>query len=134
MASAEVGGPGRLGGQDFGYWLYAEVENSGSYYRASGIDQALVQASFDMDVTDAVHIDFGGMFHDFTGNQIAGLEPADPGADRRRRLHDGTPRRPWTPMADGRISHQEFDVDGDGFTDVNPFAAGLVPGTTGVPG
>ncbi|MCY3731214.1 MAG: TonB-dependent receptor plug domain-containing protein, partial [Rhodospirillaceae bacterium] len=33
--SAEVGGPGRLGGGEFGYYLYAESEDSGSYYRAS---------------------------------------------------------------------------------------------------
>ena len=129
VVSAEVGGPARFGGQDFGYWLYAEVENSGSYYRASGIDQALVQASFDMDVTDAVHVDFGGMFHDFTGNQIAGWNRLT-----QELIDDGvyTTGRP-TPLdtnGDGRISHQEFDVDGDGFTDLNPFAAGLVPGTT----
>lgn len=129
VVSAEVGGPARFGGQDLGYWLYAEVENSDSYYRASGIDQALVQASFDMDVTDAVHVDFGGMFHDFSGNQIAGWNRLT-----QELIDDGlyTTGRP-APLdinGDGRISHQEFDVDGDGFTDLNPFAAGLVPGTT----
>lgn len=30
---------------------------------------------------------------------------------------------------DGKVSHREFDLDGDGFTDINPFAVGLVPGT-----
>ena len=43
--SAEVGGPARLGDRKFGYYLYAEREDSGSYYRDSaGLDQTLVQA------------------------------------------------------------------------------------------
>ena len=46
--SAQVGGPGRLGGRALGYYLYAESEDSGSYYRDSaGLDQSLVQASLE---------------------------------------------------------------------------------------
>ena len=36
---------------------------------------------------------------------------------------------PLDANGDGRISHQEFDVDGDGYSDLNPFALALVPGT-----
>ena len=127
--NAEIGGPGRFAGQEFGYWLYAEGESSGSYYRASGIDQGLLQASFDMDATDAVHLAFGAMFHDFTGNQIAGWNRLT-----QKLIDDGVyvtgDPSPLDANGDGLISHQEFDTDGDGFTDLNPFAAGLVPGNT----
>ena len=129
IVNAEIGGPGRLAGQDFGYWLYMELEGSGSYYRDSGIDQTLVQASFDMDVSEAMHLQFGGMFHDYTGNQIAGWNRLTQDLIDHGIYVTGSPA-PLDADGDGKVSHQEFDVDGDGFTDLNPFAAGLVPGTT----
>jgi len=129
VVNAEIGGPGRLIGQDFGYWLYAELEDSGSYYRDSSIDQTLMQASFDMDVSDSMHLQFGGMFHDYTGNQIAGWNRLTQDLIDNGIYVTGSPA-PLDANDDGKISHQEFDVDGDGFTDLNPFAAGLVPGTT----
>ena len=129
VVNAEIGGPGRLGGQHFGYWLYAEVEDSGSYYRNSGIDNTLLQASFDMSPTATIHLQFGGMFHDHTGNQIAGWNRLTQDLINDGIYVTGSPLS-LDADGDGNISHQEFDVDGDGFTDLNPFAAGLVPGTT----
>jgi len=126
--NAEVGGPGRLGGEDFGYWLYAEFEDSGSYYRASGIDQGLVQASFDMDLGNGMQLAFGGMYHDHTSNQIAGWNRLTQELIDHGVYVTGDPT-PLDADGDGLISHQEFDVDGDGFSDLNPFAAGLRPGT-----
>ena len=128
IVNAELGGPGRLAGQDFGYWLYLELEDSGSYYRNSGIDQTLVQASFDMSPTDTLHLQFGGMVHDYTGNQVAGWNRLTQDLIDHGTYVTGSPA-PLDTDGDGRISHQEFDVDGDGFADFNPFAAGLVPGT-----
>ncbi len=128
IANAEIGGPGRWAGQDFGYWLYVEREDSGSYYRKSGIDQTLVQTSFDMNVSETTHLQFGGMYHDHTGNQIAGWNRLTQDLIDHGTYVTGSPA-PLDTDGDGHISHQEFDVDGDGFTDLNPFAAGLVPGT-----
>ena len=129
VVNAEMGGPGRLGTQHFGYWLYAELEGSGSYYRNSGIDQTLLQASFDMSPTGTIHLQFGGMFHDYTGNQIARWNRLTQDLIDDGVYVTGSPA-PLDADGDGSISHQEFDVDGDGFTDLNPFAAGLVPGST----
>ena len=126
VLTAEVGGPGRLGTQDFGYWLYGLVEDSGSYYRNSDIEQTLLQASFDLDV-GAVQFQFGGMYHDFAGNQIAGWNRLTQDLVDRGLYITGSPMA-LDADGDGYISHQEFDIDGDGFTDFNPFAAGLVPG------
>ena len=128
VARAELGGPGRIGGQDFGYWLFGTVEDSGSYYRNSATDQKLLQASFDLDV-GRVQFQFGGMYHDFAGNQIAGWNRLTQALVDRGTYVTGSPRG-LDQDGDGYISHQEFDVDGDGFTDFNPFAAGLVPGTS----
>ncbi len=68
----EVGGPGKLGGKEFGYYLYAENEDSGSYYNNSSTDQSVYQASFDMQLTERSRIEFGGMYHKYEGNQVAG--------------------------------------------------------------
>ena len=129
IVNAELGGPGNLAGYDFGYWLYAELEDSGSYYRNSAIDQMLLQASFDMSPTATLHLQFGGMVHDFTGNQVAGWNRLTQDLIDHGTYVTGSPAS-LDADGDGHISHQEFDVDGDGFTDLNPFAAGLVPGTT----
>jgi len=120
VVTAEVGGPGELGGQEFGYYLYGEVENSGSYYDNSGVDQSLLQMSFDMDLKDNVRVQFGGMWHDFSGNQIAGWNRLTQDLIDHGTYVTGT-AKPLDTDGDGRISHQEFDTDGDGFTNINPF-------------
>jgi len=129
ILTAEVGGPAEIGGKSIGYYFYGELENSGSYYDNSSTDQTLLQASFDMDLNSSIRILFGGMYHDYEGNQIAGWNRLT------QELIDHGTYVTGQPIAldtdgDGSISHQEYDVDGDGFTDLNPFAAGLVPGTT----
>ena len=108
--SAVLGGPGRLGGQDFGYYLYSEFEDSGSYYRESGVEQTMLQASFDADLTDRLQVQFGGMYHDFTGNQIAGWNRLTQELVDRGTYITGQPL-PLDTDGDGLISHQEFDVD-----------------------
>ena len=138
ILTAEVGGPARLGDRDFGYYLYSEFEKSGSYYRNSGVRQSLLQASFDANASERLHLEFGGMYHEYTGNQIAGWNRLTQALVDHGIYITGQPL-PLDTDGDGLISHQEFDVDGDGFTDLNPFAAGLVPGSPeafdpGVPG
>ena len=126
VVTAEVGGPGEAFGQDFGYWLYAEVEDSDSYYRNSPTEQTILQASFDLNAGRA-QLQFGGMVHDFDGNEIGGWNRLTQDLIDHGIYVTGSPQ-PLDVDGDGYISHQEFDVDGDGFTDLNPFAAGLVPG------
>ena len=128
VVSGEVGGPGRLGGEGFGYWLYAEVEDSGSYYDNTDTEQALLQASFDIDVTASLQLQFGGMHHDYAGNQVGGWNRLSQDLIDNGTYVTGQPL-PLDVDGDGRISHGEYDVDGDGFTDFNPFVAGLSPGT-----
>ncbi|MET0497618.1 MAG: TonB-dependent receptor [Steroidobacteraceae bacterium] len=69
---AEVGGPTELAGKSMGYYLYGEFENSDSYYDNSDTRQSLYQASFDLNVNDQLRLEFGGMYQDFIGNQVAG--------------------------------------------------------------
>ena len=125
--TAEIGGMARLGDEDIGYYLYSEFENSDSYYRNNGIEQTLLQASFDTNLSERLQLQFGGMFHAYIGSQNAGWNRLTQDLVDHGIYVTGQPL-PLDADGDGRISHQEFDVDGDGFPDLNPFAAGLVPG------
>ena len=120
VVTAEVGGPAELGDQEFGYYIYGEIEDSGSYYDNSSVEQNLLQASFDADLSDNVRIQFGGMWHEYTGNQIAGWNRLTQDLIDTGTYVTGA-AEPLDTNGDGRISHQEFDTDGDGFTNLNPF-------------
>ncbi|MFL6578096.1 MAG: TonB-dependent siderophore receptor, partial [Povalibacter sp.] len=72
VITAEVGGPSELFSKPLGYYLYTEFENSGSYYDNTSTDQSIYQASFDMNLSDKSRLEFGGMYQDFKGNQVAG--------------------------------------------------------------
>lgn len=128
--TGELGGWSQVGGKDFGYYLYSELENSSSYYRDNGVEQTLIQASFDVIVNDQFDLAFGGMFHSYSGQQNAGWNRLTQDLIDHGVYLTGQPL-PLDTDGDGLISHQEFDVNGDGFSDLNPFAAGLVPGSSG---
>ncbi|WP_082699745.1 TonB-dependent siderophore receptor [Novosphingobium barchaimii] len=70
--AAELRGPGKLGTQEFGYSLYAEVENSGSYYNNMSTKQTILQGSFDTDLTPNLRLEFGGMYQNYKGQQNGG--------------------------------------------------------------
>ncbi|MEM7221251.1 MAG: TonB-dependent receptor [Pseudomonadota bacterium] len=121
VLTAEVGGPGTIGGRDFGYYLYGEVEDSGSYYDNSSVDQTLIQASFDMDVNDRLRLQWGGMYHDFKGNQVAGWNRLTQDLIDNGTYVTGQSIGLDTD-GDGSISHQEYLAQ-----NVNPFFFGLAP-------
>ncbi|MEJ0038354.1 MAG: TonB-dependent receptor [Gammaproteobacteria bacterium] len=72
IITGEVGGPATLFGKSMGYYLYAENEDSGSYYDNTATQNSVYQMSFDMNVTDTLRTEFGGMYQHFKGNQVAG--------------------------------------------------------------
>ncbi|MFT4633946.1 MAG: iron complex outermembrane receptor protein [Candidatus Pseudothioglobus sp.] len=115
IVTAEVGGPTAIAGKDVGYYLYGEIENSGSYYENSQTDQTLLQASFDMDFSDNTRLQFGGMYHKYEGNQVAGWNRLTQELIDTGTYVTGSPL-PLDTSGDGLISHQEYDVAG-----INPF-------------
>lgn len=107
VLTAEVGGPATVGDKELGYYLYGEVENSGSYYDNSATDQSVIQASFNIDASDSLRFEFGGMYHDYDGNQIAGWNRLT-----QDLVDDGTyitgTAQPLDTDGDGVISHEEY--------------------------
>ncbi|OFC72385.1 TonB-dependent siderophore receptor [Alteromonas confluentis] len=117
VLTAEVGGPATLAGKDMGYYLYGEIENSDSYYDNTQTDQTIVQAAFDVDVSDNINVQFGGMYHDYAGNQVAGWNRLTQDLIDNGTYITGTAKNIDTD-GDGSISHQEYDaVEGL----INPF-------------
>ncbi|MEJ1964117.1 MAG: TonB-dependent receptor plug domain-containing protein [Gammaproteobacteria bacterium] len=72
ILTAEVGGPASLFGKSMGYYLYAETEDSGSYYQNTETQNSVYQASFDLNISDTLRTEFGGMYQKYKGNQVAG--------------------------------------------------------------
>lgn len=130
ILTAEVGGPANILGKDLGYYVYTEVEDSDSYYDNSGVEQKLFQSSFDMDITDKVRLQFGGMYHNYSGNQVAGWNRITQDLIDHGTYITGSPASLDT-NGDGRVSHQEYDINGDGFTDFNPFRFDFISGADG---
>jgi iron complex outermembrane receptor protein len=117
VLTAEVGGPASVAGKEMGFYLYAEVENSGSYYQKSGTDQTVLQASFNVDITDNLRIEFGGMYHDYDGNQVAGWNRLSQDLIDNGTYVTGS-AKPLDTDGDGSISHHEYNVVRAG---INPF-------------
>ena len=130
VLSAEVGGPARAGERTLGYYVYALTENSGSYYDHTDKNQDLLQVSIDLDISSDLRAQFGGMRHNYVGNEISGWNRLTQDLIDHGHYVTGSPSS-LDRDGDGYVAHREFDVDGDGFTDLNPFAAGLTPGQAG---
>lgn len=138
IVTAEVGGPAEAFGREFGYYGYAEIEDSGSFYQNSQTDQTLLQLAIDHDVNDALHIQFGGMYHRYEGNQIAGWNRLTQDLIDNGTYITGT-AQPLDTDGDGSISHSEYNAAGISqfFVgpanvtpgDINPLSALVNPGT-----
>lgn len=113
IITAEVGGPSELFGKKLGYYIYAETENSGSYYQNTQTDQNVFQAAFNMDLTEKSRIEFGGMYHEYDGNQVAGWNRLSQDLIDNGTYVTGN-AQPADANGDGVISHQEYDLIGFG--------------------
>ena len=112
VLTAEAGGPGMIGGKEFGFYVFGEVEDSESYYDNTEVETNLLQATFNMDLDDRNRIAFGTMYYDFASNQVAGWNRLT-----QDLIDNGTyltgDAQPLDVDGDGSISHQEyFALDG----------------------
>ena len=104
---AEVRGPARVLGADLGYSLYAEIEDSGSYYRNMSTKQTILQGAFDHRLTDRIRVEFGGQHQNFKGQQNGGWNRLT-----QKLVDDGTyitgTAKPLDTNGDGQISQGEI--------------------------
>ncbi|WP_077338671.1 TonB-dependent siderophore receptor [Pseudocolwellia agarivorans] len=107
VITAEVGGPAQIAGKTAGFYLYGEIENSGSFYDNTDTDQTVLQAAFDIDITDNLKLELGGMHHRYEGNQVAGWNRLTQNLIDTQTYTTGT-AKPLDTNGDGSISHQEY--------------------------
>jgi len=72
ILKGSITGPGKIGEHQFGYSLYAEVEDSDSYYRNVTTKNALFSAAFDTDITSSLRAEFGATYQKYDGKQNSG--------------------------------------------------------------
>lgn len=118
VLSATVTGPGNFFGKEFGYTLYGELEDSGSYFNNISTDQTIIQAAFETDLTDTVRLEFGTMYHDYDGAQNGGWNRLTQDLIDNGTYITGT-AQPLDTDGDGQLSQAEFDAVGA----FNPFGA-----------
>ncbi len=121
VLSAQVRGPGKIGGQEFGYSLFGQVEDSGSYYRNMSTRQTILQAAFDTDLAPNVRLEFGGMHHNFKGQQNGGWNRLTQDLVDNGNYITGD-AKPLDTNGDGQISHGESAAANGGFG-LNPFGS-----------
>ncbi|MFT7288148.1 MAG: iron complex outermembrane receptor protein [Halieaceae bacterium] len=138
VLTAEVGGPIS---ERMGYYLYGEIEDSDSFYDNSETKQNILQASFDVDLSEKLVMKFGGMYHDYDGNQVAGWNRLTQDLIDNGTYITGT-ASPLDTNGDGKISHQEYGATSGALsnfvfrpefvdeTSVIPEMALINPGTT----
>jgi iron complex outermembrane receptor protein len=122
VLKANVRGPARIGAQEFGYSLYAEVEDSNSYYRNGFTKQTILQAAFDSQISDVFRVEFGGMYHNFDGSQNAGWNRLTQDLVDNGTYITGT-AQPLDTNGDGQISQGEINAAG-GLTVFGGFGCG----------
>lgn len=113
VLSASITGPATLGGQDFGYHVYGEIEDSGSYYDNITTNQTIFQAAFDTDFSDKFRVEFGGMYHDYDGVQNGGWNRLTQDLVDNGTYITGS-AQPLDTDFDGQISPAEFDAAATG--------------------
>lgn len=122
VIKAQVRGPLRVGGTEFGYSLYGEVEDSGSYYRNMSTRNVVLQAAFDNQITDRLRIEFGGMYQKYDGQQNGGWNRLTQALVDNGTYITGS-AKPLDTNGDGQIAPNEFTSVGT-FSPFGTFACG----------
>ena len=133
VLKASVTGPGEIGGHKFGYSLYGEFEDSGSYYRNIRSRNTLLSAAFDTDITSSLRTEFGGMYQRFRGAQNSGWNRITQDLIDNGTYITGNAANTLDTNRDGYLSRSEVYAanGGKGLTIFGSFACGGGVGAAG---
>ena len=123
VLKGSVTGPGKIGGHEFGYSLYAEVEDSDSYYRNVFTKNALFSAAFDTNISASLRTEFGFTYQKYDSKQNSGWNRLTQNLIDTGTYLSGQPR-PLDTSGDGKISRAEAAAanGGAGLTQFGSFS------------
>ena len=127
-ASAEGGGPFKLGERAGGYYVYLNAEDSDTYYDNVPFKQYIVQSSFDLEVTERSHVELGQMYQYWGGTELAGWNRMTQELIDNGTYNAGEVAVNMDTNGDGLISTAEVDSFGPL---IRSFPAGTSPTTIG---
>lgn len=109
VMSAQVRGPLHLGTQKFGYSLYAQITDSGSYYRNMSTRQQVFQGSIVTNFTPNLTFEIDGMYQNYKGQQNGGWNRLTQALVDNGTYITGTPKSLDT-NGDGYMSQSEINA------------------------
>ena len=133
VLKGSVTGPGKIGGHEFGYSLYGEFEDSGSYYRNISNRNTLLSAAFDTDITSSLRAEFGGMYQKSRGVQNSGWNRITQDLIDNGNYITGNAGTNLDTNNDGKLSREEVYAanGGKGLTNFGSFGCGGGVGASG---
>jgi iron complex outermembrane receptor protein len=126
VLKGSVTGPGKIGNHEFGYSLYGEFEDSGSYYRYIKTHNLLLSAAFDTEIAPNFRTEFGGMYQRFRGAQNSGWNRITQDLIDNGTYITGNASTSLDTNHDGKISREEAYAanGGQGLTIFGSFGCG----------
>lgn len=128
QATAEIGGPLSLFNRRAGFYAYAQVDNSDSFYIGSYTRNQILQATLTLDLNDALRIETGINYQLYHGTGLAGWNRVTQDLIDNGTYVSGLPARNLDTNGDGLVSFQEIQSVGN--LNVTIPASGLKPTLT----
>ena len=127
ILKGSVTGPGSIGGHQFGYSLYGEVEDSDSYYRYVTTKNAVLSAAFDTDITSNLRAEFGGIYQNYKGQQNSGWNRITQQLIDNGTYITGSAGNSLDTNHDGKLSREEAYAanGGQGLTTFGSYGCGV---------
>lgn len=124
--TGEVGGPLSIMGKRAGFYAYAQVDDSDSYYLGSFTRQQILQATLTVDLSPDWRLETGINYQNFHGTGISGWNRITQDLVDNRNYQAGLPLVNLDTNKDGLVSLAEVVAAKDNYTVVVP-ASGIPP-------
>lgn len=120
--TAQFGGPAKLGERPAGYYVYSQIEDSGSYYQNAFNRQQILQATFNSELADTIHLETGTMLQNWRGVGLVGWNRVTQALIDHGTYGAGVPLRNLDTDGNGTVSLAEVNAAG-GLIKTIPYSA-----------
>ncbi len=128
--TGEIGGPLKVFNKRAGYYAYAQVDDSDSFYIGSYTRQQILQATLTVDLSDSLRLETGINYQNYHGTGLAGWNRVTQDLIDNGIYLAGLPARNLDTNKDGLVSFYELTAAGLGNLNVTVPASGVKPALT----